>query len=419
MGLDYAINVTSDLDGPLTISWSGRSIHFSNNLFNSSMLPGQYYHALVPKYCDTATVKLNGRQLQYATLYGNDAFDITDSTLMVGLDIFASTFFMLTRWEEAIMPERDAHDRFPGVASLAYRAGFLDRPVVNEYVELLWNALLQLGFEGQRKTRATSIQPTCDVDFPFKWYRRSDILRSSATHLYRRRWADFKSDMRLFWRGQDPYDTYDALMDVAEQAGSKMHFFMLAPGSTAQDVRTPIHHPRIKKLTKHIQDRGHSLGLHPSYLAYDDSELMAREKEQWEGIVGEELNVGRQHYLRFAVPKTWQVWAESGMAWDSTAGYADVAGFRCGVCYDFQVFDFKRREPLPLREKPLLVMDVTLDGYMKLSAEEAISKIKDIYQQVDRYHGTYVGLWHNSSFNSQRWQDASSLMPAVLNPKSL
>ena len=55
--------------------------------------------------------------------------------------VFGSAFFMLTRYEELVVADRDQHDRFPAGASIAARAGFLDTPVVDAYVDLLWEAL--------------------------------------------------------------------------------------------------------------------------------------------------------------------------------------------------------------------------------------------------------------------------------------
>ena len=62
-------------------------------------------------------------------------------TLSLGLDVFGSAFFMLTRLEEVVRPATDAYGRFPATASVAFQEGFLERPLVNEYVELLWRAM--------------------------------------------------------------------------------------------------------------------------------------------------------------------------------------------------------------------------------------------------------------------------------------
>lgn len=39
------------------------------------------------------------------------------------LDIFAASFFMLTRWEEYVNKNRDSHARFPATESLAQSQG--------------------------------------------------------------------------------------------------------------------------------------------------------------------------------------------------------------------------------------------------------------------------------------------------------
>ena len=73
-----------------------------------------------------------------------------------GIDIFASSFFMLTRWEEYVNKIRDMHNRFPAYASLACKNNFLDRPIVNEYVEMLWNMLKFLGCKQEKKKRIST-----------------------------------------------------------------------------------------------------------------------------------------------------------------------------------------------------------------------------------------------------------------------
>jgi hypothetical protein len=97
-------------------------------------------------------------------IYGNAFVRVGNERIECGADIFASVFFMLTRWEEYVCQTRDAHGRFPAYASLAYRAGFLHRPVVNEYAEMLWTMLSRLGCKQKRKARRFELVLTHDVD---------------------------------------------------------------------------------------------------------------------------------------------------------------------------------------------------------------------------------------------------------------
>lgn len=82
-------------------------------------------------YSDTST----GEELP--VLYGTPDIRVGQDRVTCGIDLFASAFFMLSRWEETVRPERDEHGRFPAIASTACQWGFLDRPVVNLYAETL------------------------------------------------------------------------------------------------------------------------------------------------------------------------------------------------------------------------------------------------------------------------------------------
>ena len=44
---------------------------------------------------------------------------------------------MLSRYEELIIKERDIHNRFPAYLSIAKQNGFLDRPLIDEYIIVL------------------------------------------------------------------------------------------------------------------------------------------------------------------------------------------------------------------------------------------------------------------------------------------
>jgi len=65
-----------------------------------------------------------------------------DCCLALDIDIFGALFFLVSRYEEAVNPTRDQHDRFPSGASILGQLGLLDRAVGNEYIELLWAAMI-------------------------------------------------------------------------------------------------------------------------------------------------------------------------------------------------------------------------------------------------------------------------------------
>ncbi len=360
----------------------------ASGYLDARYLPGSVFSASIPCLpgCDVPV------------LYGDPAYNATRNTIRFGGDIFASSFFMLTRWEEYVKTERDPHGRFPASASLAYQNGFLSLPVVDLYADMLWNMLLELGIDGERKTHPPRIFPTHDVDDLYFWSHAAQLLRVTAGDLLKRRDGGLAAArIREFLRvkkgaQKDPWDRFDLLMDLSESIGTQSRFYFMSGGVTAYDNRYSINDPRAVELMAKIRQRGHLIGIHASYNSYNDPEQFRKEKVLLEETCGCEITEGRQHYLRFEVPATWRVWEANGMQTDATCGYADCAGFRCGTGKAFYAFDILKREQLAMRERPLVIMDSSLFDYQCYEADERSALWKSIMQS-----GSDITLlWHNS-----------------------
>jgi hypothetical protein len=327
------------------------------------------------------------------------------------VDVFGSSFFMLTRYEELVHEDRDEYGRFPASASLAKRIGVLSRPIVNEYLELLWTAMQQLWPRLKRKQREYRVRPTHDVDRPFGVAGRPVLaaLRSAAGDVVLRRsptlaWRRLNAIHRTR-RGDlvaDPYWTFEQIMDASEAHGLASTFYFLVDSS-----RYSLECPEIVQLVKRIRERGHLVGVHPALNSHLRPEAVVRAKQAVEramelaGVAQDTLG-GRQHYLQWTCPVTWQAYADAGLAHDSSLSFADAAGFRCGVCYDYPVFNLRTRQQLPLLEHTLTVSDATLFHYEKQAPQMAMMRIAELKAQCRKYNGNFTILWHNSELFDNR-----------------
>ncbi|KEO81020.1 polysaccharide deacetylase family protein [Tumebacillus flagellatus] len=346
-------------------------------------------------------------------LYGTGDIKFTTKRMECGVDLFASAFFMLSRWEEAVVQDRDGHGRFPAESSVAVRHGFLHRPVVCEYAEFLWNLLRQLGLQQERKERKFQYHLTHDVDFLYLWKNKKAMLHNLAGDLIKRRdrkkaWQTLKRIIGVLrGRERDPYDTFAWLMDLSEKQRVPSRFYWMSGGVTQHDRFFEIGEERAVSLLAEMERRGHVVGFHPSYASSTDARQWNEEKAALEQVVGQPVQEGRQHYLRFSVPETWRIWEEAGMVCDSTLGYARYPGFRAGVCWEYPVFDVLARKTLNVRERPLVAMEITfLDAqYLGVSEAEAYREIRKLALVCRKYQGEFVLLWHNSTLVTQAQRD--------------
>jgi hypothetical protein len=334
--------------------------------------------------------------------------------LRLRFDLFGSVFFMLSGYEELARTERDRHGRFPASASLALHEGFLDRAIVNEYLELLWACVAQLWPHLSRREHAFRVQPTHDVDRALRFGLMSPLGAGRALlgALVRRQRSPLdvaRQTLNYFAvkRGdasRDPGYLYDRIMDLSEQHGLRSEFYFIARRtSPTLDGNYELTHPLVRPLLRRIHARGHRIGLHASYTSESDPVRVAAELDRLRQLCAEDgvqqTSWGnRQHYLRWDPAVTARSLARAGFDYDTTLGYPDHAGFRRGTCYEFPLFDLVASETLPLRERPLIVMESTVidPTYMGMGAsEQARDYMLRLRATCKRFGGVFTCLWHN------------------------
>lgn len=341
-----------------------------------------------------------------AVIFGNDRLEITNSQITCGLDIFASSFFMLTRWEEYVNKTRDKHDRFPATASLAYKFQFLDRPVVNEYLQMLKNMLLELDRNLVFKERKYRLFLTHDVDELYFWKGLRHLFRICVADIIKRKnillFLENIAEYYLIHRNVmlDPFDKFEWLMDKSESAGVQSRFYFMSGGNhKSYDNRYDILEKKAINLINKIKSRNHIIGFHPSYNSYQNLEMFLQEKALLESVSNQTIMEGRQHYLRFSVPTTWQIWEDANMEIDSTCDYADREGFRCGTGDEFSVFNILTRKKLKLKERPLVYMDDNAPlGHALNNTDKLIDIVLNLQKKTEKYGSTFTILFHQNVF---------------------
>jgi len=192
----------------------------------------------------------------------------------------------------------------------------------------------------------------------------------------------------------NPLWNFEQIMDLEKKYGAKSSFYFLALNRDEQDFNFRIED--LKKELRNIIDNGWEVGLHGGHEAYNNLDKIKKEKERLEDAIQKEVIGYRSHYMRFKVPTTWELLKEAGFKYDTTFGYPDCVGFRNGMCHPFKPFNLNTNEYIDILEIPLIIMDCTLDGYMRLDMKNAWEITKRLIDTVARYKGVITILWHNT-----------------------
>jgi hypothetical protein len=311
------------------------------------------------------------------------------------LDLPTSTVLVLSRFEETVAHNRDEHDRFSALSSIAWRDGFLHRPIVDEWGMAMAQALQALcpGWRPAKHSLRVKLGHDADVlGIPI-------IFRSTLAHTLRRGRPDATvRDILSQFSGMDT--TYQKMLrqlvqlSVEYQLDSAVYwkFSASGPHDTGYDPR----HPRIQALISDFQRRGVEMGVHPGYQSFRAPSELKAEVTRLQEMLGDRKLGGRQDYLRWR-PETWIEWESLGLAYDASVGFADRVGFRAGTCHPYRPWLLSLGREAELLEIPLIAMDTTLQGYMKLSPEQAFDALLDCVDRCRAVGGVFHLVWHNTS----------------------
>ncbi len=388
------------------IFFNDKVIEFKDAFFNQFTQPLDYLkEENIPKTISFAENQFT-KEENIPVFYGDTEIDISNNYIYCGIDIFASSFFMLTRWEEHVISEKDNHSRVSDESQLSVKHNFNERPVVNEYVEMLRNMFSFLGYEIENKHQY-KIKITHDIDFFARYDRLSKVIKAIGGDIFKRR--SFKKAINTFkvysqiknGIEKDPYDTFDYLMDLSESIGEKSYFYFIPALLGEEDAQYNINDEAVVNAIRKIKVRGHIIGVHGTYRSYKDITLFREELNR----LPEEIKIheGRQHFLRFENPTTWQIYEDNEISIDSTMGFINHVGFRTGTCFEYSVFNILTRKKLKLKEQSLVVMEQALLKKLP-DKNDFLEKFISLKDTVKEYKGTFVFLWHNNNFNVAEWE---------------
>jgi len=354
---------------------------------------------------------------QIVVLYGKALFEMhSTESASLGLDVFGSAFVVLSQLEERLKTARDEHHRFSSSDSFLVKANILERPIVEEYANVLYAAMLRLWPRISRKREEGKVNVTCDVDHPFSDYANTwartikkmggDLVRrksvNTAVKSFQNTWNSKKGNF-----SSDPFNTFSWIMDQNEKAGNQVTFYFMA-GVTDElrDGNYDLLSPRICGLLLEIDQRGHKIGLHGSYLTYNRPDLFEKEVSVIEralDLIGSKQNLieTRQHYLRWSLLETPLMHQNAGFQFDSSVGFAELPGFRVGTGRTHSSFSHISRKPLLIKQKPLILMEASVldEPYMALSYNEStLDLMLRLKTKAKQFGGSFTILWHNCHF---------------------
>jgi hypothetical protein len=379
---------------------------------NYSTLPTPNIPTIIPNgLLNESNIKSFTPTFQYHQNLPAAFFSPKDDLAALPFDIFALTFYLLSRYEEYLDTPKDQHQRFTAHQSMAYQNNFLELPLVDLWRIQLKNILQQHYPKLLFKNSTYQYTPTYDIDYAYAFSQKGWIrqIGAFARNCKNRDLPLLKIQLKTWLRLQkDPYDCFEYLKSLDKKHQLSPIYFWLVGDYGHYDKNIA---PSNKKFQSLIQQNAAQfpIGIHPSYASNDAPLLLDKEINRLETISRQRIAKSRQHYLKLTLPDTYQRLVQYRIQEDYTMGYAQELGFRASTAQPFSWFNLKANRPEELQVYPFQIMDVTLKNYLKYSPQKVIEAASQIIQQTKAVNGHLITIWHNSSLGEcmgwESWRD--------------
>lgn len=316
----------------------------------------------------------------------------------IPFDIFAASFFLVSRYEEYLEFQPDQYGRFPAAASVAYRNGFLTIPVIDLWARELARTMVVKFQNLVFRKNSFSSMVTIDMDEPFE-YLGKEVLRSLGGMIrdIGKKSGKAADRYRIVTHGEkDPWDVFDFITSAIQKTDSAARFFIPTGDRSQYDKNAYWKNDDFRALVKKIISV-FGFGLHPSFYASENIDRLKDEYSRLKKITSIETFSSRFHYIKMSFPKSYRNLVAAGILEDYSMGYPDEPGFRAGVARPFRFYDIEKETETSLLVFPFQVMDATLFKYKKLGPVESEGLISELIGETRKAGGIFISIWHNTS----------------------
>ncbi len=391
----YILSEITDIPFSITsneqeyIQFAGAKINYSGTPFNSSEIWIKPADLLFETNIKEQAISCSHTGKFKAFYFTGGDFDF---------DVFAASFYLLTRYEEYLPHQKDSYGRFAHENSLAFKEGFLQQPLVNTWITELRSMIANRFPQLPLRQRRFIFFPTYDIDMAWS-YKNKGLLRNTG---------GFVKDLlkgRLYRLGErlavltgikkDPYESYNWLHAFHQKNKLQpVYFFLVARKKNQYDKNISGNHSSMHALIKNHAEQ-YLVGIHPSWQT-DNADILKIEKDKLEEIIGQKVIYSRQHFIRFHLPGTYRQLIDSGILHDFSMGYGSINGFRASVTTPFLWFDLERERQTDLLLHPFCFMDANAYYEQKLLPLQALEELRAYTNQVKQAGGTMITVWHNN-----------------------
>tara|TARA_B100001057_G_scaffold486667_1_gene568204 strand:- start:620 stop:1918 length:1299 start_codon:yes stop_codon:yes gene_type:complete len=327
---------------------------------------------------------------------GLPAFFKTGSESRLPFDIFAASFYLISRYEEYLPHIRDELGSYTPYQSLAYKNSFLEKPIVDLWAVRL-NDMLNSFFPdlSHISWKKPKFLPIVSVVNPYQYKKKPPLFYFSdfLSLIWK---LDFflvvEQFLVLIGLKKDPYDNFDELEKLFRDFKIYPHYFFLFTKNPFFEKGLSIYKKAYRDLIKHVADFNR-VSLLVSYEAQNDSAILAEEREKLKKLIHEKILSVKFNFGLFSSAKAYYGLIIEELEEDYSMGYNEEIGFRASTAVPFYFYDLNNDLQSSLKIYPVVATEKSL---RKFSDHKAFKKLEEIFERLSTRSSVHIVSVSNS-----------------------
>lgn len=316
----------------------------------------------------------------------------------IPFDIFAASFYLLSRYEEYLPHVKDEQGRFQASESLAFQENFLEKPVIDIWAQK-FKKVLQAKFSDQQFPEKEFSSENIVAVTEIFCYKEKGIIRVLLGLLMdvvqlKPKYVLHRFQVMLKLK-RDPYDVYNKLLRFLKKHKIPMKFMFQVSDFSSHDRNINYNRLQLQSLIKSVADYA-EVGLQPGYYANQKFQTLKEEKRRLENILKRPVLSAINSKYNLLLPDAYNHMVELDFKNDFSMGYPEAVGFRAGTCTPYLFYDINFEVKTPLLLHPYAL---NVEALQKMKETEIEYKVREINRQVKLVQGKLITVFSNRDFS--------------------
>ncbi|NTE05044.1 hypothetical protein G6M26_50635 [Agrobacterium tumefaciens] len=308
---------------------------------------------------------------------------------LLPFDVFAASFFIVSRYEEYLHQMRTNED-FSANKSYQFKWKILERPIIDEWALILRNIIHtrypQFKFNEKHFTQQPAINFNISASVPIGLLKKAKFL----INILSSKENNFLSTKFDRLTGLD-VQIEKALPEIASHLAKKY----INPVYFVAFPNIPEDYIGIDGISKILHEESVGL-LRPCSSNQQKINNIKAGFSKLKKVLPEQINLYSQQLELLKFPICYLNLLNSSVISDYSMGYAETPGFRAGTCTPFSWYDLQLEKVTPLNVKSYCLAD---SAFKQLNPDETKAVIERLVDSLKYVNGMLISSWQLRSLS--------------------